>query len=97
MARCYTAAQRAADEAYLAQLRLQLEAMQSTYLAIVAESVESYRFDDGAGSQQAKQRDTTKILKDMDSLKRMIDWYERKLDGCLNVNLRLRRRLGMYY
>jgi hypothetical protein len=95
MTRCYDADRRAADEDYLAQLKLQLDAMQTAYLAVVAETMESYRFDDGAGSQQAKQRDTSKMLKDMDSLKRMIDWYERKLDGCLNVNFRLRRRLGM--
>jgi hypothetical protein len=92
MTRCYNADRRAADEAYLAKLEEQLEALQSSYLSATSETIESYRFDDGAGSQQRKNRDTTKMLADMDSLKRLIDWYYRKLGGCLNVNIRLRRR-----
>lgn len=95
MGRCYNADRRAADEEFLAQLKLQLEALQTAYLSAVSETVESYRFEDGAGSQQVKRRDTTKILKEITNIKAEIDWYERKLAGCLNVNMRLRRRLGM--
>lgn len=91
--RCYDKDRRAIDEAYLAQLKLQLEAMQSSVLAISSEINESYRFDDGAGSQQAKMHRLDSILNSMNNLKRLIDWYERKLSGCLNANIVLRRRL----
>jgi transcription initiation factor IIF auxiliary subunit len=93
MTRCYDADRRAADEAYLEQLELMMTAMQAAYLAAVAETVDSYRFDDGAGSQQVKQRDTSKMLLDMENLKTTIDWYKRKLGCGLNVNIRQRRRL----
>jgi hypothetical protein len=93
MARCYNSNQRAADVAYLEKLKEQLEALQTSYLQATTDTVESYRFDDGAGSQQRKNRDTTKMMGDMDALKRLIDWYERKLGGCLNVDIVQRRRL----
>jgi hypothetical protein len=92
MSRCYNSDRRAADEAYLAKLEEQLEALQSAYLEATSDTVESYRFDDGAGSQQRRNRDTSKMLADMDDLKRLIDWYYRKLGGCLNTVIRLRRR-----
>lgn len=92
MTRCYNSVLRAADEEYLAQLKLQLTALQTAILAVSAETMESYRFDDGAGSQQAKQRDVSKMRIELMSLKSEIDHYERKLGCGLNVNLRLRRR-----
>jgi hypothetical protein len=89
---CYTAEQRAFDEEYLAALKEQLSALQ-TALVSTSSTVESYRFEDGAGSQQVRNRSAKELRLEMQSLKKEIDYYERKLNGCLNINIRQRRRL----
>lgn len=91
MTRCYNSDRRAADEEYLEQLKLQLTALQSALLS--AGTVESYRFDDGAGSQQVRNSSVLEIRKEIMNLKTEIEWYERKLGCGLNCNIRLRRRL----
>lgn len=90
---CYNADRRAADEEYLEALEAQLTALQQAVLSITSSTTESYRFDDGAGSQQVKNRSLKELRIEMQSLKKEIDYYKRKLGGCLLINIRQRRRL----
>lgn len=93
MTRCYNSARRAIDEARLAHYESALETAYQTELSILSGTHESYRFDDGAGSMQKKERALTDIRKTIDILERQYDHYYRKLAGCLNVNIVQRRRL----
>ncbi len=90
--RCYTTDMQAADEAFLVNLNAQLAASQATFLSMMASNVEQYRLDAGEGQQMVKDKDVTAVAKLIDQLKRMIDSYERKLNGCGIVNMALRRR-----
>jgi primosomal protein N'' len=90
---CYNADRRAADEEYLEALEAQLAALQTAMISVTSSTTDSYRFDDGAGSQQVKYRNLKEMRFEMQNLKKEIDYYKRKLGGCLLINTRLRRRL----
>lgn len=80
------------DESRLAHYEAALEAAYESEIAIMSGTHESYRFDDGAGSQQEKEKALTDIRKSISDLERQYDYYYRKLNGCLNVNIVQRRR-----
>lgn len=93
MTRCYNSTRRVMDESRLAHYEAALEAAYETEIAIMSGTHESYRFDDGAGSQQKKEKALKDLRKSISDLEGQWDYYYRKLNGCLNVNIVQRRRL----
>ena len=55
------------------------------------DSVESYRFDSGEGSQQTKFRSLSEVTREIQKLETQIDRLYRELQGHNIVNVNLRR------
>ena len=65
---------------------------EASYDELLANNVESYRFDSSEGEQQTKRRKLQDIKEQVDSLQAEIDNIRRRLDGKGIVNMNLRRR-----
>jgi len=65
---------------------------EASYDELLANNVESYRFDSTEGEQQTKRRKLQDIKDQVDSLQAEIDNIRRRLDGKGIVNMNLRRR-----
>ncbi|MHA1286842.1 MAG: hypothetical protein ACTSPB_05500 [Candidatus Thorarchaeota archaeon] len=70
----------------------QLAAANETYLALIAQPIENYKFDSGEGRQEATRRKLEALKDQIDSLEAEIDSIYNKLEGAGIVNLNLRRR-----
>jgi hypothetical protein len=82
----------AALQKQLATKRLQLEAANKTYTELLAQSVESYKFDSAEGSQQSKRRSLEEFRKQISALETDIAMLERRLRGGRVVSMAFRRR-----
>lgn len=65
---------------------------ETSYDELLANNVESYRFDSTEGEQQTKRRKLQDIKEQVDSLQAEIDNIRRRLDGKGIVNMNLRRQ-----
>ena len=89
---CLTSAQRTALLAQKTKLEDQLALANTAYdEAIVAGPIESYRFDPGGATQQAKRRSPEEIQKMIDSIQARLDRVNSRLAGTGLMNMSLRR------
>lgn len=81
-------------KARLAKKKAQLEKLEATYDELIQDGTESYKFDSGEGSQQAKKRKLSEIKDQIDELEAEIDNIYRRLSktGLTNVTLRRKNR-----
>jgi chromosome segregation ATPase len=77
----WNAARRAEIQAQIDTKTAQLTAANTTLESLLSESVESYKFDSGEGSQQAKRRKIDDLMALIQSLEAQIDWLRRKLQS----------------
>lgn len=84
-----TAARKARYQARITQLEKNLESLYS--IQDNFDSVESYKFDSGEGSQQTKFRSISDVMKAISRTEASIDRYYRLLNGTAIVNMNLRR------
>lgn len=92
MATCLSSTMRTYYQARLDKLLAQLALIDDAIdNAIPNSEVESYKFDDNAGSQQVKRRSGESLEKWRMRIEASIDRYRRKLDGTGLINLRLLR------
>lgn len=88
---CLTSTRRATLTARLAKREASLETVEATYDELLANGVESYRFDSTEGEQQTKRRSLKEVKEQVDSLQAEIDNIRRTLSGTGIVNMNLRR------
>ena len=69
-----------------------LDKLYTTYDELISDGTESYRFDSGDGSQQAKKRKLAEVKSQIDQLESEIDSLCRRLAGKGLTNIALRRR-----
>jgi len=91
---CLSATKKADYTARITRLQTSLAILEDTYDKAAARDVESYKFDSGEGSQQAKSRNLEDLDKQIRSLQSRIDYYQAKLDGTGLVSQRFRRKSG---
>lgn len=90
---CLTSAQRAAIQAQIDKIDLQIAAAETALLSSIENSeIETYRFDGGDSSQRVDRRDPNTINKLIDDLTSRRNRLVRKLAGTLNVIMNFRRR-----
>ncbi len=69
----------------------QLDAANLLYDELLTDSTESYRFDSGEGSQQAKSKKLSDVQDQISILESEIDRLQAKLSGKGIVNMNMRR------
>jgi len=87
----WNAEKRAEIQARIDAKEAQLTEANTTLEKLISEGIESYKFDSGEGSQQAKQIKIDNLMKLIQSLEAQIDWYKRKLQtggGLRAINVR---------
>lgn len=89
---CLSTSMRNMYLARLAKKQQQLEVAEATYERLLEQDVESYRFDPGDATQQAKRRKIKELSDEIDRLELQIDRIQRKLNGSGLVNFTLRRK-----
>jgi len=88
---CLTSTRRAALIIRLAKREASLVIAEATYDELLANPVESYRFDSTEGEQQTKRRKVADAKQQVDELESEIDSIRRRLNGTGVVNMNLRR------
>lgn len=88
---CISNTQRAEIIAAINKKGAQLAIAEAAYERLLARDTESYRFDSGEGSQQAKSRKISDLADQIDRLESQIAALYRKLNGSGIVNMNLRR------
>lgn len=89
---CLSSTRRSELLAILARREASLAIAEQTYDELLAQSIESYRFDSTEGSQQTKRRKLSELKDQIDSIQSEIDSINRKLRGQGITNMNLRRR-----
>ncbi len=90
---CLSSTRQARFRARLAEINQQLTVANETYAELLAEPVESYRFDPGDGMQHAKRKNLKEFKDQIDSLIREREQLLRALECGGVVNLNLRRKV----
>ena len=90
---CYSSTRQARIRERLEQIEQQLTVANETYTELLAESIESYKFDSAEGSQQTKRRNLDELKRQIDSLLGERELLLRKLACGGIVNLNLRRKV----
>lgn len=88
----YTSIKKARIERQLAQVTALLEALNETYLSLSAQSVQSYEFDSGEGSQRVTRRQLLEIQNQIDRLEAKERSLLNELYNMGNVSIRVRRK-----
>lgn len=88
---CLSSSRIAQLKARLTKKLVQETAANLLYDELLTDSNESYRFDSGEGSQQAKARKLSEVQKQISTLESEIDRLQNKLSGKGIVNMNLRR------
>lgn len=88
---CLSSSRRSILTARLAKREASLVIVEATYDELLANEVESYRFDSTEGEQQTKRRRLQEVKDQIDSLISEIDRIRRKLNGAGISNMNLRR------
>ena len=97
MANCLNTTERNRIRELIAVKEAQKEKAQTLLDTLLGEEVESYRFDSGEGSQQAKRRKLTEVKEIIDSLQQEIDALYRRLEcGGLTV-INVRRKINTWW
>ena len=91
---CLSTTRRTQLQTRLAQKEIQLTSAYDAFNELVGESILSYRFDSGEGSQQVRRKDAQGMLNMITSLETYIDWLTQKLNGQGISNMNLRRKYG---
>lgn len=89
---CLTTARRTQLQSRLTRKLAQLTKAYDSYDSLLDESIESYKFDSGEGSQQVKRRALENLDKAIDKLETNIDWLQQKLDGTGIAYANMRRK-----
>ena len=89
---CLTPERKAQLKARLTKKIAQLAAANLLYDELLTDPTESYRFDSGEGSQQAKRKKLSTVQDQISILESEIDRLQTKLSGKGIVNMNLRRR-----
>jgi len=69
-----------------------LDKLYITYDELISDGTESYRFDSGDGSQQAKKRKLSEVKDQIDQLESEIESLQRRISGKGLTNIALKRR-----
>jgi len=90
---CLSSSKIARIRAEIATKEEQLAKANETFLKMLGESVESYRFDSNEGAQSARSRKLEELKKIIDSLESSLDSLYRRLSckGVMMLNLRRKR------
>ena len=91
---CLSTAQKARYEAKIATYTTLVVAAETALEEALARPLESYKFDSGEGSQQAKSRKLAELEKTLRSLESRLDYYQNKIDGKGLYSPRFRRKSG---
>lgn len=91
---CLSAARKAEYQSRIDRLSTTLAILEDTYDKAAARDIESYKFDSGEGSQQAKSRDLEKLDNQIRSVQSRLDYYQQKIDGKGLYSNRFRRKSG---
>ena len=94
---CLSASKAARIRAEIATKEEQLTVANATFLKMLAEDNESYRFDSNEGAQSAKQRKLSEMQETIDSLEASLDSLYNRLacKGIVMLNLRRKRSLAL--
>lgn len=88
---CLSSSRIAQLKARLTKKTAQLDAANLLYDELLTDSTESYRFDSGEGSQQAKSKKLSDVQDQISILESEIDRLQAKLAGKGIVNMNMRR------
>jgi len=88
---CLSSSRIAQLKARLTKKIAQLDAANLLYDELLSDSTESYRFDSGEGSQQAKSKKLSDVQDQISTLESEIDRLQAKLAGKGIVNMNMRR------
>ena len=88
---CLSSARITQLKARLTKKIAQLDSANLLYDELLTDSTESYRFDSGEGSQQAKSRKLSDVQDQISTLESEIDRLQAKLAGKGIVNMNMRR------
>jgi uncharacterized small protein (DUF1192 family) len=88
---CLSSSRIAQLKARLNKKTAQLDAANLLYDELLTDSTESYRFDSGEGSQQAKSKKLSDVQDQISILESEIDRLQAKLAGKGIVNMNMRR------
>lgn len=91
---CLSSAEIAAIRAQIVIKQAQLDAANATYLSLLGQEVEEYRFDSNEGSQRTMRRKLEAFEKQISWLQSQIDNLNRKLNSTGLVSVNLRRKFG---
>jgi len=95
MANCLNQSERDRIREEIATKEAQKAKAETLLDTLLGEEIESYRFDSGEGSQQAKRRKLTEVKEIIDSLEQEIANLYRRLEcgGLVVMNLRRKQRV----
>lgn len=89
---CLSATVKAEKEAQVATLTTRLEKLEAALTSALDAGLESYRFDSGEGSQQAKLMKTSDLIENINFTQSRINRLNAELRGTGVVTAALRRR-----
>ena len=85
-------------ESRVAQLEIQITAAYAALTgSFAAGGIKSFKFDSGDASQWAQYDTPESLMKAMDNLWRMIDYWNGKLNCTSNIYMALRRKEAVLY
>lgn len=91
---CLSATQKARYDSLVQTYTALFQAADLALQDALARPVESYKFDSGEGSQQAKGRSIPELEQTLRSIESRLNYYQNKLDGRGLYSPRFRRKSG---